>query len=149
MHYDGTIHAIIFYTHTHTHMCVHSHAHTCTHTHVRALTHTCTHTHVRTLTCTHMHTHTCAHTHTHTCTHSHTHARTHTHTCTHTHTHTHTHTQALGSSVLAYQCFKLALVTNNNHSEAYNNLGVLEWRRGRGEQVESVRRGRDGGRRRK
>ena len=36
---------------------------------------------------------------------------------------------------MAYRCFKLALSTNNDHAEAYNNLGVLEWRRGRGEQV--------------
>ena len=36
---------------------------------------------------------------------------------------------------MAYRCFKLALSANNNHAEAYNNLGVLEWRRGRGEQV--------------
>ena len=36
---------------------------------------------------------------------------------------------------MAYRCFKLALSANNDHAEAYNNLGVLEWRRGRGEQV--------------
>ena len=36
---------------------------------------------------------------------------------------------------MAYRCFKLALNANNDHAEAYNNLGVLEWRRGRGEQV--------------
>ena len=36
---------------------------------------------------------------------------------------------------MAYQCFKLALAANNDHAEAYNNLGVLEWRKGRGEQV--------------
>ena len=45
------------------------------------------------------------------------------------------HTQAVGSVSMAYQCFKLALTANNSHSEAYNNLGVIEWRRGRGEQV--------------
>ena len=36
---------------------------------------------------------------------------------------------------MAYRCFKLAVTTNNDHAEAYNNIGVLEWRRGRGEQV--------------
>ena len=43
--------------------------------------------------------------------------------------------QGLGDTTMAYRCFKLALSTNNDHAEAYNNLGVLEWRRGRGEQV--------------
>ena len=43
--------------------------------------------------------------------------------------------QAVGSVSQAYQSFKLALTFNNNHAEAYNNLGVIEWRRGRGEQV--------------
>lgn len=41
----------------------------------------------------------------------------------------------VGDSGMAYQCFKLALASNNDHAEAYNNLGVLEWRRGRGEQA--------------
>lgn len=45
------------------------------------------------------------------------------------------HVQGLGDTTMAYRCFKLALSANNNHAEAYNNLGVLEWRRGRGEQV--------------
>ena len=36
---------------------------------------------------------------------------------------------------MAYQCFKLALAANNDHAEAYNNLGVLEWKMGRGEEV--------------
>jgi len=36
---------------------------------------------------------------------------------------------------MAYQCFKLALAAKNDHAEAYNNLGVLEWKRGREEQV--------------
>uniref|UniRef100_A0A674NCF5 Tetratricopeptide repeat domain 8 n=1 Tax=Takifugu rubripes TaxID=31033 RepID=A0A674NCF5_TAKRU len=35
---------------------------------------------------------------------------------------------------LAYQCFKLALAFNNDHAEAYNNLAVLELRKGRVEQ---------------
>ena len=45
--------------------------------------------------------------------------------------------------VLAYQCFKLCVTFNNGHAEAYNNLGVLEWKRGRGEQVSEG--GREGG----
>ena len=70
--------------------------------------------------------------------HSHTQAHTQAPSDTHIHTHTHTHTQAIGSVSLAYQCFKLSLTTNNSHAEAYNNLGVIEWRRGRGEQVRNT-----------
>lgn len=36
---------------------------------------------------------------------------------------------------LAHQCFRLALVSDNNFAEAYNNLAVLEMRRGHVEQV--------------
>ncbi|XP_063588371.1 tetratricopeptide repeat protein 8-like [Penaeus indicus] len=36
----------------------------------------------------------------------------------------------IGDINLAYQCFRLALVANNDHGESYNNLGVLEYRRG-------------------
>ncbi|KAK7028963.1 Tetratricopeptide repeat protein 8 [Halocaridina rubra] len=36
----------------------------------------------------------------------------------------------IGDINLAYQCFRLALVSNNDHGESYNNLGVLEYRRG-------------------
>lgn len=36
---------------------------------------------------------------------------------------------------VAYQCFKLALASNNNHAESYNNLGVLELRKANNEQV--------------
>lgn len=43
--------------------------------------------------------------------------------------------QGIGDLTLAYQCFKLALAFNNNHGEAYNNLAVLELRKGRIEQV--------------
>ena len=63
------------------------------------------------------------------------------HSLSFTYTHSHSlsleypHTQAVGSVSMAYQCFKLSLTANNSHSEAYNNLGVIEWRRGRGEQV--------------
>lgn len=41
----------------------------------------------------------------------------------------------IGDSKLAYYAFKLALSCNSDHAEAYNNLGVLEWRRGHGEQA--------------
>uniref|UniRef100_A0A3B4B2V0 Uncharacterized protein n=1 Tax=Periophthalmus magnuspinnatus TaxID=409849 RepID=A0A3B4B2V0_9GOBI len=40
----------------------------------------------------------------------------------------------IGDVTLAYQCFKLALAFNNDHAEAYNNLAVLELRKGRVEQ---------------
>uniref|UniRef100_G3NXV8 Tetratricopeptide repeat domain 8 n=1 Tax=Gasterosteus aculeatus aculeatus TaxID=481459 RepID=G3NXV8_GASAC len=40
----------------------------------------------------------------------------------------------IGDLPLAYQCFKLALTNNNDHAEAYNNLAVLELRKGRIEQ---------------
>ncbi|XP_016420224.1 tetratricopeptide repeat protein 8 [Sinocyclocheilus rhinocerous] len=41
----------------------------------------------------------------------------------------------IGDLTLAYQCFKLALAFHNNHGEAYNNLAVLELRKGRIEQL--------------
>ncbi|KAI0220196.1 Tetratricopeptide repeat protein 8 [Lamellibrachia satsuma] len=41
----------------------------------------------------------------------------------------------IGDMNLAYQCFRLALSANNNHAEAYNNLGVLEMRKGHIEQA--------------
>ncbi|KAM9777434.1 tetratricopeptide repeat protein 8 isoform 4-T4 [Neosynchiropus ocellatus] len=41
----------------------------------------------------------------------------------------------IGEVTLAYQCFKLALAFNNDHAEAYNNLAVLELRKGRVEQM--------------
>jgi len=43
--------------------------------------------------------------------------------------------QGIGDNSLAYQCFKMAITNDNNHAEAYNNLGVLEWRNNRKEQV--------------
>jgi len=43
--------------------------------------------------------------------------------------------QGVGDTSLAYQCFRMALSVDNNHAEAYNNLGVLELRRGRIEQA--------------
>ena len=36
---------------------------------------------------------------------------------------------------LAYQAFRMTLTTNNDHAEAHNNLGVLEFRKGHLEQV--------------
>lgn len=36
----------------------------------------------------------------------------------------------IGDMTLAYQCFRLTLSNNNDHAEAYNNLGVLELRKG-------------------
>ncbi|XP_074764612.1 tetratricopeptide repeat protein 8 isoform X1 [Athene noctua] len=41
----------------------------------------------------------------------------------------------IGDVNLAYQCFKLALVNNNDYAEAYNNLAVLEMRKGHIEQA--------------
>ncbi|XP_051775850.1 tetratricopeptide repeat protein 8 [Erpetoichthys calabaricus] len=46
----------------------------------------------------------------------------------------------IGDSNLAYQCFKLALANNNDHAEAYNNLAVLELRKGRIEQAKAFLR---------
>jgi len=43
--------------------------------------------------------------------------------------------QGIGDSNLAYQSFRLALAADNNHAEAYNNLGVIEARKGRAEMV--------------
>ncbi len=36
----------------------------------------------------------------------------------------------IGDLGLAYQSFKIAVSLNPNHAEAFNNLGVLELRRG-------------------
>lgn len=43
--------------------------------------------------------------------------------------------QGIGDTNLAHQCFRLALVNNNHHAEAYNNLAVLEMRKGHVDQV--------------
>lgn len=43
-----------------------------------------------------------------------------------------------GDINLAHQCFKLALANNNNHAEAYNNLAVLEMRKGHHEQARGL-----------
>lgn len=39
---------------------------------------------------------------------------------------------------MAYRCFKLALTFNNDHAEAYNNIGVLESKKGKEQQVRDV-----------
>nr|XP_014999788.2 tetratricopeptide repeat protein 8 isoform X4 [Macaca mulatta] len=44
----------------------------------------------------------------------------------------------IGDTSLAHQCFRLALVNNNNHAEAYNNLAVLEMRKGHVEQARAL-----------
>jgi tetratricopeptide repeat protein 8 len=36
----------------------------------------------------------------------------------------------IGDLGLAYQCFKIAVSVNANHAESYNNLGVLDYRKG-------------------
>ncbi|XP_062350731.1 tetratricopeptide repeat protein 8 isoform X5 [Cinclus cinclus] len=46
----------------------------------------------------------------------------------------------IGDLNLAYQCFKLTLVNNNDYAEAYNNLAVLEMRKGHTEQVGDLQR---------
>ena len=43
----------------------------------------------------------------------------------------------IGDLVLAYQCFKVAISSNPNHAESFNNLGVLELRKGNLEQAKS------------
>lgn len=43
--------------------------------------------------------------------------------------------QGIGDLNLAYQCFKLTLINNNDYAEAYNNLAVLEMQKGHIEQV--------------
>ena len=43
--------------------------------------------------------------------------------------------QGIGDINMAYQCFRLSLSAHNDHAEAYNNLGVLEMRKGHVEQV--------------
>lgn len=39
---------------------------------------------------------------------------------------------------LAVQCFRLALVYNNDHAEAYNNLGLVELQRDKHEIVKTL-----------
>lgn len=43
----------------------------------------------------------------------------------------------IGDINLAYQCFRLTLVHNAEHAEAFNNLGVIEWKKGHIEQAKS------------
>ena len=44
---------------------------------------------------------------------------------------------AIGDASLAYQCFRLSLSADSNHAESFNNLGVLELRKGNVDQVTS------------
>ncbi|XP_075007437.1 tetratricopeptide repeat protein 8 isoform X5 [Calonectris borealis] len=44
----------------------------------------------------------------------------------------------IGDLNLAYQCFRLTLVNNNDYAEAYNNLAVLEMRKGHIEQARAL-----------
>ncbi|XP_054017907.1 tetratricopeptide repeat protein 8 [Dryobates pubescens] len=44
----------------------------------------------------------------------------------------------IGDLNLAYQCFKLTLVNNNDYAEAYNNLAVLEMQKGHIEQARAL-----------
>ncbi|XP_059706103.1 tetratricopeptide repeat protein 8 isoform X2 [Haemorhous mexicanus] len=46
--------------------------------------------------------------------------------------------EGIGDLNLAYQCFKLTLVNNNDYAEAYNNLAVLEMRKGHTEQARAL-----------
>lgn len=43
----------------------------------------------------------------------------------------------IGDLGLAYQAFKIAVSFNPNHAESYNNLGVLELRKGNLDQAKS------------
>jgi len=43
----------------------------------------------------------------------------------------------IGDLGLAYQCFKIAVSVDSNHAESFNNLGVLELRKGNVEQARS------------
>ena len=44
----------------------------------------------------------------------------------------------MGDMVMAYQCLRLAVSADNGHAEAYNNLGVLELRRGEVERAKAL-----------
>jgi len=43
----------------------------------------------------------------------------------------------IGDLGLAYQSFKISISHNSNHAESFNNLGVLELRKGNVEQAKS------------
>lgn len=43
----------------------------------------------------------------------------------------------IGDLTLAYQCLKIAISISPDHAEAYNNLGVLEYRKGNDDQARS------------
>lgn len=38
--------------------------------------------------------------------------------------------QGIGDLNLAHQCFRMTLTYNNDHAEAYNNFGVIEFKKG-------------------
>lgn len=42
---------------------------------------------------------------------------------------------SIGDTSLAFQSFRLSLSANNNHAESFNNLGVLELRKGNVDQA--------------
>uniref|UniRef100_A0A8C6AXX0 Tetratricopeptide repeat domain 8 n=2 Tax=Monodon monoceros TaxID=40151 RepID=A0A8C6AXX0_MONMO len=44
----------------------------------------------------------------------------------------------IGDTNLAHQCFRLGLVNNNNHTETYNNLAVLEMQKGHVEHARAL-----------
>jgi tetratricopeptide repeat protein 8 len=44
----------------------------------------------------------------------------------------------VGDTSLAYQCFRLCLVHNNDSADAYNNLGVLEMQHSRNDLVSKL-----------
>ena len=46
---------------------------------------------------------------------------------------------AICDAILAYQCFRLSLSADGNHAESFNNLGVLELRKGNVDQVTVTR----------
>ena len=43
----------------------------------------------------------------------------------------------IGDPALAYQCLKIAVSVCPSHAESYNNLGVLEYRKGNDDQARS------------
>lgn len=46
----------------------------------------------------------------------------------------------VGDNVLAYQCLRLTIATDNGHAEAYNNLAILELRKGDVERAKALLR---------
>ena len=50
------------------------------------------------------------------------------------------YTKGVGDNVLAYQCLRLTIATDNGHAEAYNNLAILELRKGDVERAKALLR---------